>query len=222
MSPHKRMPPGTLHAATARTARFHTGLWVSSRARPLPTPEAPMRVTSTMLALACAAAAAGCADRPQARSPDIVLPVFASSHASNDFGAQPYGGGEVPATESRGRGSAVFHLSDDGATLHYKLIVANIDHVTQSHIHLAPAGANGPVVVFLFGFVAAGVSEDGVLAEGDITAANLIARPAIGFGATMPELVAKMRGGGAYVNVHTLAHPGGEIRDQVSENGPTH
>ena len=81
---------------------------------------------------------------------------------------------------------------------------------------------NGPVVVFLFGFVAGGVTENGVLAEGDITAANLIARPAIGFGATMPELVAAMRTGGAYVNVHTVALPAGEIRDQVKENGPTH
>lgn len=180
-----------------------------------------MRLVPTVLALACAAAAAGCADRPQARNPDIVLPVFASSHASQNFGAQPYGGGEVPPTDSQGRGSAIFHLSDDGTTLHYKLIVANIDHVTQSHIHLAPAGVNGPIVVFLFGFVAGGVSEDGVLAEGDITAANLIARPAINFHATMAELLAAMRSGGAYVNVHTVAHPGGEIRDQVSENGPT-
>jgi hypothetical protein len=180
-----------------------------------------MRLAPTVLALACAALAAGCADTPQARNPDIVLPVFASANASQNFNAQPYGGGEVPPNDSRGRGSAVFHLSDDGTTLHYKLIVANIDHVTQSHIHLAPAGVNGPVVVFLFGFVAGGVTENGVLAEGDITAANLIARPAIGFGATMPELVAAMRSGGAYVNVHTVALPGGEIRDQVKENGPT-
>jgi hypothetical protein len=180
-----------------------------------------MRLAPTALALACTAVAAACADTARQPARDITLPVFASSHASANFGAQPYGGGEVPATDSRGRGSAIFHLSDDGTTLHYKLIVANIDHVTQSHIHLAAPGVNGPIVVFLFGFVAGGVSEDGVLAEGDITAANLIARPAIGFGATMPQLLAAMRSGGAYVNVHTVAHPGGEIRDQVKENGPT-
>lgn len=181
-----------------------------------------MRLAPTVLALACAALAAGCADRPQARTPDIVLPVFVSSHASQNFGAEPYGGGEVPPTDSQGRGSAIFHLSDDGTTLHYKLIVANIEHVTQSHIHLAPVGVNGPIVVFLFGFVPAGVTENGVLAEGDIHQSNLIPRPAIGFGGTMAELVSKMRSGGAYVNVHTIAHPGGEIRDQVREEGPTH
>jgi hypothetical protein len=179
-----------------------------------------MRLAPTVLALSCAVLAAGCTDNPQARNPDIVLPVFAAS-PSHNFGAQMYGGGEVPPNDSKGRGSAIFRLSDDGTTLHYKLIVANIDNVTQSHIHLAPAGSNGPIVVFLFGFVAGGVTENGVLAEGDITAANLIARPAIGFGATMAELVAKMRTGGAYVNVHTVALPAGEIRDQISEGGPT-
>ncbi|HET7233620.1 MAG TPA: CHRD domain-containing protein [Longimicrobium sp.] len=181
-----------------------------------------MRLAPSVLALACAATAAGCADPARSPARDIVLPVFASSNASNNFNASPHGSGEVPANDSRGRGSAIFHLSDDGTTLHYKLIVANIDHVTQSHIHLAAKGVNGPVVVFLFGFVAGGVTENGVLAEGDITAANLIPRPAIGFGATMPELVAAMRTGGAYVNVHTVALPAGEIRDQVKENGPTH
>jgi hypothetical protein len=180
-----------------------------------------MRLAPAVLALACAAAADGCADAARQPARDITLPVFAVSHASRNFNAQPYGRGEVPANDSRGRGSAVFRLSDDGTTLHYKLIVANIENVTQSHIHLAPAGVNGPVVVFLFGLVPGGVTQNGVLAEGDITAANLIARPAIGFGATMPELIAAMRSGGAYVNVHTVAIPAGEIRDQIQENGPT-
>ncbi len=181
-----------------------------------------MRLAPSVLALACAALAAGCADRAQDPAREIMLPVFASSHESDNFVATASGGEEVPANNSRGRGTAVFHLSEDGTTLHYKLIVANIDNVTQSHIHLAPEGVNGPVVVFLFGFVPGGVTENGVLAEGDITAANLIARPAIGFGATMPELVAAMRNGGAYVNVHTVAIPPGEVRGQVREAGPTH
>ena len=180
-----------------------------------------MRLAPSVLALACAALAAGCADRAQEPAREIVLPVFASSHESDNFVATASGGEEVPANSSRGRGTAVFHLSDDGTTLHYKLIVANIENVTQSHIHIAPKGVNGPVVVFLFGFVAGGVTENGVLAEGDITAANLIARPAIGFGATMAELLAAMRSGGAYVNVHTVAVPSGAIRGQVQENGPT-
>jgi hypothetical protein len=36
----------------------------------------------------------------------------------------------------------------------------------------------------------------------------------------MEELLEAMRTGGAYVNVHTLAHPGGEIRGHVLVAGP--
>ena len=96
-----------------------------------------------------------------------------------------------------------------------RCIVSNIENVTQSHIHIAPKGVNGPVVVFLFGFVAGGVTENGLLAEGTITQSDLIARPAIGFGATMAELIAAMRSGNAYVNVHTVALPAGGVRGQV-------
>jgi len=163
---------------------------------------------------------ASCADLPTAGE-TFEIPVFASAGESGHFVSPLSGGAEVPAVDTRARGNAVFTLSDDGSTLHYKLIVANIDGVTQSHIHLAPAGANGPVVVFLYGFNPAGVSVNGILAEGDLTAANLIARPQIGFGATMAELVAALRSGGAYVNVHTIARPPGEIRGQVQETGPT-
>jgi hypothetical protein len=179
-----------------------------------------MRRTASVLVLLAAAAAAGCADRQQARD-EIVLPVFASSNETHSFGAPLSGGEEVPPVETRARGNAVFKLSADGTTLHYKLIVAGLDSITQSHIHVAPAGVNGPVVVFLYGFNPAGVAVNGILAEGDITQANLIPRPAIGFGATMAELVAAMRSGGAYVNVHTIPRPGGEIRGQVRESGPS-
>ena len=148
---------------------------------------------------------------------EITIPVF-SAAASNQFTASPMrGGNEHPATDSHGAGTATFRLSDDGTSLDYRLIVANIADVTQSHIHIGPASGNGPVVVFLFGFVAGGVTQNGVLAEGTITQANLIPRPAIGFGGTMAELIAAMRAGNAYVNVHTVAHPGGEIRAQFDQ-----
>src|SRR5215216_2114884 len=131
------------------------------------------------------------------------------------------GRNEVPSVPSHAAGNATFTLSSDGTAISYKLHVANIENVTQSHIHIAAEGVNGPIVVFLFGFVAGGVTENGVLAEGTITAANLIARPAIGFGATMAELVAALRSGNAYANAHTVAWPGGEIRGQIETHGDT-
>ncbi len=82
---------------------------------------------------------------------------------------------EVPVRDSQGQAQAIFHLSNDGSELDFKLIATNIEGVTQSHIHCGPEGVNGPVVVFLYGFNAAGVAPNGILNEGTITDANVIA-----------------------------------------------
>jgi hypothetical protein len=136
------------------------------------------------------------------------------------------GAQEVPARDTKGQGQAIFHLSDDGTSLDYKLMATNIENVVQAHIHLGRAGANGNIVVFLYGLVPpAGGRHNGVLATGRITAANLINDLA---GASLDDLVAAMRSGNAYVNVHTNDgvaptntgpgdFPGGEIRAQIIE-----
>ena len=178
---------------------------------------------STASALALAALALGCTERSSDASRfagPIEVPLYSHDAGGHHFTAAPLKGiHEVPPNDSKGSGVAQFELSDDGTTMHYKLVVANTDNVTQAHIHIGPRGANGPVVVFLYGFNPAGTSENGVLSEGEFTGANLIARPAIGFGATMPELVSALRSGNAYVNVHTIQLPGGEIRNQVEAAG---
>ena len=136
------------------------------------------------------------------------------------------GAQEVPARATQAQGQAIFHLSDDGQSISYRLIATNIDNVRQAHIHLGQAGANGNIVVFLYGAVPAGGGrQSGVLATGTITAANLINDLA---NKPLADLVAAMRSGNAYVNVHTddgVAppntgpgdFPGGEIRAQIIE-----
>jgi hypothetical protein len=145
----------------------------------------------------------------------LLSPSTARSTSGDSFQAHLAGRNEVPPVDSKGTGQVTFKLSDDGTSLSYKMVIANIDEVTQAHIHIAPEGVNGPVVTFLYGFNAAGTGEPGILAEGTITAADLIPRPAIGYGGTMAELLAAMRAGNTYVNVHTHPFPGGEIRGQI-------
>ena len=74
--------------------------------------------------------------------------------------------------ENEGSGLALFKVSSD--RIRYKLLVRDIDEVTQAHIHVGEPGVNGPVVAFLFGFVERGVTTDGLLARGTITDGDLI------------------------------------------------
>jgi hypothetical protein len=149
----------------------------------------------------------------------LILALASTAAASQrNFRAHLAGRNEVPPVDTRAQGEATYRLSKDGSSLNFKLIVANIEDVTQAHIHCGSAGVNGPVVIFLFGFDPAGVSPDGVLSEGVITAANVIARPdsavCPGGLADFDDLIAHMRAGNTYTNVHTIANPGGEIRGQ--------
>jgi len=182
---------------------------------------------STSVMLVGLLAAAACSEP----GPTATLPVFdvgptlgVVANGGNNSAVPLSGDEEVPARATRARGTATFHLGEDGATLSYKLVVANITNVVQSHIHIGPAGENGPVGVFLFGPVAtSGGRVDGVVAEGTITADDFIGPLA---GLTMADLVDEILAANAYVNVHTSDgvdppntgpgdFPGGEVRGQI-------
>jgi hypothetical protein len=136
---------------------------------------------------------------------------------------------EVPARATNAQGQAIFHLSKDESQIEYKLIASNIENVFQAHIHMAAAGVNGAVVVWLYPSTTPGAGPpgggrtDGVLAEGTITAANLVGPLA---GHPLSDLIAAIEGGNAYVNIHTNDgvapadtgagdFPGGEIRGNL-------
>lgn len=153
----------------------------------------------------------------------IVLVMAASPAlaAQLRFTAVLKGDNERPTpVDTNAAGVAKFTLNADETEISYLLIVANIDGVTQAHIHCGTPDVAGPVVAFLFGFEAAGVTVNGVLAEGTITEANVIPRAdsaaCPGGVATLADIVEKMRTGGAYANVHTLTWPGGEIRGPIN------
>ena len=144
--------------------------------------------------------------------------------ANRNFRTHLTGNEEVPVRVTNAQGQAIFQLSKDGSELSYKLNVANIDNIVQAHIHLGQPGANGGIVVFLYGPVTAGGGpSNGRLAEGTITSANLINALA---GQPLSALMAQIEAGNAYVNVHTNDgvepantgpgdFPGGEVRGQI-------
>ncbi len=159
----------------------------------------------------------------------LLIALFASVGAAaagdnDNFVARLTGNEEVPSRDTLAQGQAIFHLSDDETELEYRLIVANIENVVASHIHVGAVGVNGPVVAFLAGpFPAAGGRTDGVLATGTITEADLVGPLA---GHPFSDLINAIKAGNTYVNVHTNDgeapintgpgdFPGGEIRGQI-------
>lgn len=124
------------------------------------------------------------------------------------------GAEEVPRNTSRAGGMASFELTAAG--LRYWLVVDDIRDLQMAHIHIAPAGQNGPIAVWLYppappARLISGTTS-GMVQDGIITAANLIGPLA---GRTVRDLVAAIEAGNAYVNAHTTAFQGGEIRGQI-------
>lgn len=133
---------------------------------------------------------------------------------SERFEATLTGGAEVPPRTTSASGTAVFELNRAGTEIDYTLTVANIQGMVQAHIHVGQPGANGPIVVFLFGpHGAPGVSSASLVKTGTITAADI--NPA-NFAGTFADLLTQIRSGGTYVNAHTTTFPGGEVRGQIA------
>ncbi|MFL5615271.1 MAG: CHRD domain-containing protein [Gemmatimonadaceae bacterium] len=196
----------------------------------LPRPSATILVGAfTLIAVGCSS------DHP--RLTEVRAPIFEKSGASGTaFGDDGQlnthlaGRNENPPRDTRAQGEAIFRLSDDGKSVEYRLIASNIDNPFMAHIHMAPVGVNGPIVVWLYPSTApvpgpAGSGRhDGELSHGTFTAANFVGPLA---GHSLVDLLSAIASGNAYVNVHTNdgVHPansgagnfpGGEIRGQLT------
>ena len=133
------------------------------------------------------------------------------------FTANLSGDNEVPARDTDATGVILAHVSKDGTSIHFKLIVANVQtNITGAHFHMGPAGTNAGVVVNLLNISdfppQTTAPVNGILAEGTITAANLSGalkdKP-------LSDLISAMQSGNIYTNVHTTTYTGGEIRGQL-------
>jgi hypothetical protein len=144
---------------------------------------------------------------------------------------------EVPSVSTPARGQFEAKIARDGESISYELTYSDlVGTVQQSHIHIAQKGVNGSVVIWLCqtattqapesvrgitpmcpqsGKVTGMITADNVVAAG--TASQMI------LAGELDEVIAAIRAGVAYVNVHaTPLNPGGEIRGQVRASDDHH
>ena len=104
------------------------------------------------------------------------------------------GSHETPPVKTMARGTAVIEVTTDGA-VSGKVTTHGIKG-TMAHIHAGAPGEKGPPIIPL----AAGPHGTWVVPPGS---------------KLTPEQLKEFLAGDLYLNVHSSAHPGGEIRGQI-------
>ncbi len=130
----------------------------------------------------------------------LIILISPSSRAQTFFTAHLTAAQESQAIDSTGAGTAALVLDDDG--LRFFVSVDSLSGPIQNaHFHQAPTGVDGGVV--------RGILDDfdGNSASGIWTDAD--AQPLTG------DLIRELLSGNLYLNVHTTAYPGGEVRGQI-------
>ena len=134
---------------------------------------------------------------------------------------------EVPSVSTTGNGQFAARIRNN--EIEWSLSYGNLEGaVQQSHIHIGQPGVSGAISVFLctnLGNGPAGTQPcpaPPAVISGRITAAdvtNLANAQGVSAG-EFDELVAAIRAGYTYVNVHSTRWPGGEIRSQIQNGTP--
>jgi hypothetical protein len=135
----------------------------------------------------------------------VVIPAGAvGADAGRPFATTLTGAAEVPPADPDASGSASIILNQGLGTVCFDLNWENVDGtVFAAHIHVAPAGVNGPIVVPLFAGSFAGTdSVSGCVEAVDRDLIKAIRQDPSAY----------------YVNVHsTPDFPGGAVRGQLGK-----
>lgn len=121
--------------------------------------------------------------------------------ATTTFSATLNAASEVPPNQSTGTGSVTVTLDDATNTITWKGTFSGLTGpATAAHIHgPAPVGKNAGVIIWLS---EKGNPFDSLQGSGQLT----------------PEQAADLKAGLYYVNIHTAANPGGELRGQLAKS----
>jgi hypothetical protein len=123
----------------------------------------------------------------------IVLACTSAAALAESMNVKLSGDQEVPAVKSSSAGSGSITINDDGSVS--GSVTATGFTPTAAHIHEGKAGANGKVIVPF-------------TKEGDTFSAPAGAK-------LTPDQMKAFKDGDLYVNIHSAAHPGGEVRAQL-------
>lgn len=117
---------------------------------------------------------------------------------------------EVPPVTSNAFGSALVTIDPVAGTIAWEVNSNGIASPTLSHIHRGPAGVAGPVII---NFATSAAQIPNGRTNGSNTIANQ--QTAAFTAADLTALSSPSTANGYYVNVHSQAFPGGEIRGQL-------
>jgi hypothetical protein len=138
----------------------------------------------------------------------FALALACGGSSGENFTASMNGAQETPPVSTAATGTAGF--TNNGSTVSYTFSASGLSgNPTAAHIHFGAVGVKGPVVVPLS--VAAGPTAGTATGTGTFDSTGVTGGP------TMTDVLDRMRNGGAYINVHTAANPGGEIRGQIGK-----
>jgi predicted small lipoprotein YifL len=115
------------------------------------------------------------------------------------FTAMINGANEVPSTNSTATGQATASFNNTT-----KILTITVNHnltlINAGHIHVAAAGANGPIV-----FPFSGIASPIAFISGTLTSVQ----------------EADLKANRFYINLHSAAFPSGEIRGQLIKGATT-
>lgn len=110
-------------------------------------------------------------------------------------------------------GDATIVVDIGARTVTYTVRVFNLPSgVTASHIHVGALQTPGPVVV---NFAPPVPASNDFAFNGVVKDTEFVLRPEVGI-RTPDDMFQAILGGNSYVNVHSSANPGGEIRGQLA------
>jgi hypothetical protein len=131
--------------------------------------------------------------------------------ASTRHTATLTGGAVHPApVTTAATGSATLNVTRE--YMSYSVSVTGLTGVTEVHLHQGAPGSNGLLVAKLLVNTTPSGNVSGVITSGTMTGPDLVDTQL-----TMSQVADLLRTGGAYVDIHTSPHPGGELRGQLSQ-----